>query len=233
MRRRILILAAAVLVIGFPGVAQAADSQLPPAKRFPVAKVRFEQNATDGDVEVVFEVVGDDDGLTALTIVSPDGRTVVDFKAPDASTLGVREFEFESPEPKDDDSLKAAYPAGEYTFLGTTSAGVTLRRTAQLSHELPATVSFLQPAQHAQGVDSQNLEITWTPVENAARYVIELEQSKLHVKLNSQQPASVAKFAVPNGLLVPGTKYQLGIGVVSEAGNISFVETSFTTAGKQ
>jgi hypothetical protein len=41
----------------------------------------------------------------------------------------------------------------------------------------------------------------------------------------------LAKLAVPNGLLIPGTKYHLGIGTVSDEGNVSFVETSFTTAG--
>jgi hypothetical protein len=231
MQTRVRILVVAALVLGFQGAARAADKQPVPSKPFPVAKVRFEQNATDGDVEVVFEIVSDDDGLTELAIISPNGRRVVDFKAPDTSTLGMREFEFESPEPKNVESLKAAYPPGKYTFLGTTTAGAKLQCTARLSYDLPATVSFLTPAKNAQGVDSQTLEITWTPVENAARYVVELEQPKLHVKLSSRQPASIAKFAVPNGLLVPGTKYHLGIGVESAAGNISFVETSFTTAG--
>jgi hypothetical protein len=34
-------------------------------------------------------------------------------------------------------------------------------------------------------------------------------------------------------LLVPGTEYKLEIGTVSREGNRSFVETSFTTAGKK
>ena len=32
------------------------------------------------------------------------------------------------------------------------------------------------------------------------------------------------------GFLAAGTEYELAIGTVSEAGNISFIETSFTTA---
>ena len=43
---------------------------------FAIASVHFEQNATDADVEVVFEVRGGDEGLTQLTVVSPDGRMV-------------------------------------------------------------------------------------------------------------------------------------------------------------
>ena len=233
MRRRILILAAAVLVIGFPGVAQAADSQLPPAKRLPVAKVRFEQNATDGDVEVVFEITGPDEGLTKFTVVAPDGRTVVDFTAPDADKkFGIREFIFESPEPTDVESLKAAYPAGEYSFAGATAVGVEFRGSSSLSHKLPPTTSFLNPTERATGVEFKNLEIGWTPVENVTGYVVELEQAKLDMKLIVTLPASTTKFAVPAGLLVPGMKYQLGIGTVSASGNVSFIETVFSTVAE-
>jgi hypothetical protein len=137
---------------------------------------------------------------------------------------------FESPEPKDVESLKAAFPEGVYTFEGTTAKGGQFRGTSRLTHELPPPVSFLHPAQRAEDVEVENLEITWTPVENLSGYVIELEQPKLDVKLIVHQPASAARFAVPNGLLVPGMKYHLGVGTVSANGNISFVETSFTTA---
>ena len=39
-------------------------------------------------------------------------------------------------------------------------------------------------------------------------------------------------FAVPNELVRPGLVYQLGVGTVSDKGNISFIETAFTTATK-
>src|SRR3954454_24865238 len=66
---------------------------------FDSASARFEQNATDGDVEAVFEAIAGDDGLTKLTITSPDGRAIVDFSAPGRSATGMRQFRFESPEP--------------------------------------------------------------------------------------------------------------------------------------
>jgi hypothetical protein len=221
-----LALVVGVVCLAAAGAAQASESQ-----PFPQAGVRFEQNATDGDVEVVFEVTGPDDGLTKLSVVAPDGRTVVDFTAPDATKFGIREFVFESPEPRDVDRLKAAYPAGEYAFHGTSPEGVQFAGTSKLSHELPPTVAFLHPTQDAEGVEPRDLMITWTPVDAAAGYVVELEQSRLDTKVVVRQPAAAAKFAVPNGLLVPGTKYALGIGAISAEGNISFVETHFTTAG--
>ena len=184
MRRRIRILAAATLVIGFHGVALAADDESASSKTFPVAKVRFEQNATDGDVEAVFDVIGRVTGLTKLTVVSPDGRTVVDFTAPDASTMGMREFVFESPEPTDVEGLKAAYPAGDYTFAGTTVRRPTPRH-GQTESRIAADclLPFGRPRM-LRTLSPTNLEITWTPVENVAGYVIELEQSKLDVKLS-------------------------------------------------
>ena len=196
---------------------------------FEVANVHFEQNATDGDVEVVFEVDGDE-GLAKLTMVSPDGRTVIDFTAPDASTLGIRQFRFESPEPGDIESLKAAYPEGVYTFTGVTVAGDKLHGESTLTHMLPATVSFLQPEADAEDdLGIEDLKITWTPVENVAAYIIEIEQDELNVNITAKLPASVTRFAMPDGFLLPGTEYKLSIGTVTDEGNTSFVETSFTT----
>jgi hypothetical protein len=241
MTRRIKILAGliVILLLGSYGVAQVGTGKessppVPPTGvAFTKANVRFEQNATDGDVEVVFEVKGGKEGLAKLTVLAPDGRTVIDFTAPDATTLGMRQFRFESPEPNDAKSLKSAYPEGVYTFSGSTSSGVKLQGKATLSHKLPATTTFLQPKAEAQDVPVKNLEIAWTPVKNLAAYIIYIEQDELDVNLTVRQSGAMATFDVPNGFLLPGTEYQLGIGTVSDEGNISFVETTFTTAGKE
>jgi hypothetical protein len=201
---------------------------------FAAASVHFEQNATDGDVEVVFEVKGGDEGLAKLVVVSPDGRTVIDFTAPDASTLGIRQFRFESPEPGDVESVKSAYPEGVYTFAGATAAGVRLHGRSTLNYKLPATASFLRPGAGARGVGAKDVEITWTPVKNLAAYIIEIEQEALDVRIRAKLPGSGAtSFAVPNGFLLPGTEYHLGIGTVTDEGNISFVESTFTTARRE
>ena len=231
MTRRVHIFAACALLLCSAHLHPALGDGLSTVQQ-PIeeASVRFEQNATDGDVEVVFEVTGPDEGLTQLTVVAPDGRTVVDFTAPDADKFGIREFVFESPEPRDVESLKAAYPAGEYAFAGATAAGVKFEGRSRLSHDLPPTTSFLHPTVRATDVETDNLEIRWTPVENVSGYVLELEQAKLDMKLIVTLPASAASFSVPAGLLAPGMNYQLGIGTVSASGNASFVETSFSTA---
>jgi hypothetical protein len=233
MTGRILILAGVFLFLGSSGPAFPADPKSMPPIPFPVAKVHFEQNATDGDVEVVFEVKGGERGLAKLTVMDPDGRTVIDFSAPDPSTLGIRQFRFESPEPRDVETLKAAYPGGVYTFAGTTASGDRLRGTATLSHRLPATTSFLKPGTGARGVSTGNLKITWTPVKNVAAFIAYIEQDELDVNITATLPGSATTFSVPDGFLLPGKKYQLGVGTVNDEGNISFIETTFTTAGKE
>jgi hypothetical protein len=217
------------LLIVAPGLGAKPATQ---SKPFPVANVRFEQNATDGDVEVVFEVTGRSEGLAKLTIDSPDGRTVVAFNAPDDSTLGIRQFVFESPEPKDVAALKAAYPEGKYEFAGQTASGAELHGTARLSHALPATTSFVSPPPDARGVAVKDLKIVWQPVPEVAGYVIEIEQDELEVNITARLPGSAKSFDVPEGFLRPRTEYQLGIGTVSVDGNISYIETTFTTAAE-
>ena len=233
MTRRKEILAGATLLLGVCSLAAGAGKESGASVPFATASVRLEQNATDGDFEVVFEIKGGKEGLAKLTVVSPDGRTVIDFTAPDASTLlGMRQFRFETPEPRDLKSLTSAYPAGVYSFAGATAAGERLQGKATLSHTLPATVSFLRPKADARVVGAKNLKVAWTPVKNAAAYMIKIEQSKLGVNLTSTLPGSASTFAVPDDFLRPGTEYQLAIGTVSPQGNISFVETTFTTAGE-
>jgi len=224
------LLAGLGLLLSIHGHVQAADKQSIPAAPFAVAQVRFERNATDGDVEVVFEVKGGKDGLSRLAVVSPDGRTVIDFKAPDASTLGIRQFQFESPEPKDNERLKSAYPAGVYTFTGATATGEKFYSQYRLEHELPATAILLRPEDRTRRISVEKVDITWAPLEHLGGVIVEIKQSESEVSITSELPGTATSFAVPPGFLVPDTEYELSIGTVNEYGNISFVETTFTTA---
>lgn len=210
----------------------AAEKPAAKSEPFELVSARFEQNATDGDVEVVFEALASDDGLTKLTVVAPDGRTIVDFAAPGRAAMGIREFRFESPEPTDKAALKKAYPEGEYTFTGSTSGGAQFKDKAALSHKLPPTTSFISPKADARNVATKDLKISWAPVKGVDGYMIEVAPSKTSAHLEVKLPASATSFVVPEGILMPGAECQLGIGTVSTDGNISVIETSFTTAGK-
>lgn len=200
------------------------------ATRFAVASVRFEQNATDGDVEVVFEVKGGDDGLTSLTVTAPDGRTVVSATSPDTSTMGLRQYRLESPEPTDAPRLQKAYPEGVYRFAGTSAGGTRYAGEATLSHRLPPGITGSTPADRAANVRVRGLRITWTAVPDVASYVVIIEQPELGFELSVTLPRSATSFAVPDGVLQPSQGYTLAIGTVAKGGNASYVETSFATA---
>lgn len=204
------------------------------AEAFEVAEVHFEQNATDVDFEVVFDIIGGDEGLLKLQIVGPDGRPVVDFTAPDASTTGVRSFVFESPEPHDLPSMAAAYPEGVYQFSATNSAGVELRSEATLEHALPATAELLNPEEDAEGVAINGLEISWSEVEGVSAYIVkvEIEDDVLKDNIAMSLSSSTTTFSVPDDFLRPGKEYKIAIGAVVEGGNASFIEASFFTEGE-
>lgn len=209
--------------------AHAAETGSAP-NSFPVASVHFEQNVTDGDSELVFQVKGGKDGLAQLTVVSPSGRTVIAFRAPDASTLGIRQFRFESPEPTDSGSVKVAYPEGIYNFSGTTFSGAKFVGKSTLSHLLPTTTSVASPAPKAASVSAKDLKVSWKAVKGVASYLVGIKQPESSVNITASVPASATSFAVPHGILSPGKEYKLSIGTVAANGNTSFIETTFTTA---
>lgn len=219
----------AAALVGLASSACAEDDESPgKAGRFGAAGIRFEQNATDGDVEVVFHAIGGAAGLTHLSVQGPDGRNVAEFNA-DAATLGLRSFILESPEPRDVEALKAAYPEGMYSFSALSLRGVELRGKYRLVHALPPTTKLLEPEPEATDVNPKALSIRWQGVDGVVGYKLEIEQDDLGIKLEVRLPASSTSFTVPEELLHPGTEYDIGVGTVSETGNISFIETSFTT----
>lgn len=227
------ILAGAALVLGSLGLAPSMPDRAPALLPFEMTSVRLEQNATDEDLEVVIEATAGEEGLATLAVVAPDGRTVINYSAPPNSSPGIRQFRFESPEPKEGKGLKAAYPQGEYTFKGATTAGKELQGVARLGYKLPATASLVSPQPNARRVAVKDFEIKWKPAENVAGYIVEIEQAELKVSIEAKLPGTETRFDVPEGFLRPGTEYHLGIGTLTQGGNAAFVETTFTTEGKE
>jgi hypothetical protein len=222
-----------VLVLTFGVFSQAQENEMKSTTPLPFdeATVRFEQNATDGDVEVVFEIKAGDEGLTELKVVSPDGRTIVNFSAPDASSLGIRQFRFESPEPTDIEALKEAYPEGKYRFSAVASDGSKYDGSTKLSHTLPGIISFLNPLPESENVSIQGLKISWGPVENVVVYMVEIDQDELNFNMTLKINGNQTEFMFPDGILVAGKEYTLAIGSVMKNGNSSYSETRFSTKG--
>ena len=187
---------------------------------FANVKIALEQNFTDQDTEVVIVAKGLDDGLNTLTVSTVDGMEILNLSAT-TSSLGVREFSVESPEPGLAEVL-AAYPAGTYVFEGVAANGVRLKSTATLSHELPSPTTLR--------VDTEAGTISWSTVTGVDHYVLELEREvdgEDVVKLTLEMPSDVTSFPIPAPMRVPG-EYQVGVAVVSRGGNTTVVEVNFT-----
>ncbi len=199
-------------------------------EKFEKAKIYFEQNVQDKDVEVKFDVIGGSAGLATVKVTAPDGRTVVDFKAGD-SKMGIRHLILETPEPKNDGTIEKDFPAGVYKFTGTLVGGKSLQGESTLSHKLPAAASFLRPRPDEKNVPLKGLRASWAAQKNLEAVVIILEQEKTGRDIRVTLAGDATSFAVPDGFLQPGLEYKIAVGTVAVGGNASFYETSFTTAG--
>jgi hypothetical protein len=220
---------AAVVLVGVTGIWNSAVLAEKKAHRFENAQMVFEQNATDGDVEVVFRIQGGDEGLKSLKIQGPDGSSVFEAECPAPGTMGLRQFNLESPEPRDTAKLRAAFPEGRYTFSATSASGMLYEGTAELRHALPDVAHIEFPQEDAE-VSPDALQIRWKAVPGVQGYVLELEQEETGLSLTAHLPADATSFSAPAGFLKPGEETTLGLGTVAASGNASFVEISFEIA---
>src|ERR1051326_942863 len=189
--RMVTMVMGAGLVIALPGAAHADG-------KFSKVGVYLEQTVEDEDSEVRFEAIGGDEGLVGLQVVAPDGRMVVDFKAPD-SKLGIRQVELETPEPKRTDGrLQKDFPEGTYHFSGTTVSGAKLQGEAKLSYAMPNATSLVRPRPDEKGVPTTGLQVRWSPVKDVGTWqvVVEHEASGRTFKVNL--PAAATAVGAPD-----------------------------------
>lgn len=209
--------------------AEAGNRRQPPTE-FDSATINVEQNATDGDTEVVITATAGDEGLQFFTIHTPGGRSVGQVFSLDRTIMGLREFVFESPEPAGE-AILAAYPEGTYTFVGISTTGERFRSEARLSHQLPVPTVITFPLADSE-VGTDSLTIEWSAVPGIREFILELENESADPEqvLQLNLPADQTSFEVPAVMLVPGADYQVGLATVAENGNVVFVETTFSTA---
>jgi hypothetical protein len=200
--------------------------------RFEQVIVRLEQTVEDGDCEIAFEATSGTTGLTALKVMAPDGRTVIDFKSPDTK-LGMRQIVLESPEPRNDGRLQADFPPGVYRFSGTLTSGATLQGEATLSHKFPSIARIVHPRPGERDVPATGLQIRWNPVPDAVAYVVVIEQEKTGHEIKVDLGVTANSFTVGDKFLVPGLEYKLAIGTVGKEGNRTISEIDFVTAERK
>jgi hypothetical protein len=221
-----------VAVICTPSAALAHErpgSGHKPTAEFSTASICVESNATDGDTEIVLRAVPEDDGLKRFYARAPDGRTVFSFNSADPTVLGMREFLLESPEPAGNRIL-AAYPEGNYAFVGRTHAGVRFFSRPRLSHRMPEATVIMAPLED-QEVPVSDLLVRWSPVPGVTQYLLEIENESADPEqsLTINLPPEASSFLVPAGWLTAGSEYQIGVATVAANCNIVFVESTFRT----
>lgn len=199
-----------------------------PCLEFSELHMTLEQNATDGDTEVVLFAKGQDEGLDRLTITGPDGRRVADIKA-DRRGVGIREFVLESAEPPDLDAVLGSFPEGTYFVTGRTVTGECITGEMFLSHQIAPATELLTP-QEDQVVPIDQVVLSWNAVAGAERYVVELNNEDTGAEFTFDVFPPTTSIAIPAHFLQAGSEYQFGVGVKMATGNITFVETTFFTA---
>src|SRR6267142_170854 len=123
-------------------------------------------------------------------------------------------------------NLPHQLPSRSHRF---TSNGMQFTGKSTLTHRLAGSATFVKPGQATATVAVKGLKLAWKPVEGVASYSVGIKHEESNVNLTALLPASSTSFAVPDGFLVAGKKYTLAVGAVTREGNITFVETTFTT----
>ena len=196
-------------------------------QQFSVLRMTLEQNATDGDTEVVLFAKGQDDGLHALSITAPDGRKVAKING-DRGGIGIREFALESAEPMDLSLVLGSFPEGIYRMRGTTVTGGCLMGSAYLSHQVaPATTLFTPAANEVVSIN--NVVLSWNNIAGAVLYTVGLKNKSLGNESSFQVFPPTSSLVIPAAMLAPGTKYQFSVAVKTTSGNITSVEIPFFT----
>jgi hypothetical protein len=212
------------------GLSLLAASAVAGPSEFEEATMYVEQNATDGDTEVVIAGTAGDDGLRRLYIKSPARDRMTTLLA-DEATPGMREFHFETPEPPGE-AILAFYPEGRYVLRGVSTTGEEFRSVLTLSHDLPPAVTILYPAEDAELPARQALVVRWSAAPGIEQFIVEIENESADPEqaLVINLPPDATSFRVPASFMRPGSEFQIGVHTVAENGNVVAVETAFTTA---
>ncbi len=237
--RRSLLLALLALVI---------VSLAPPDLRaapFSQRRIIIEVNATAGDGGI--QIFVDAAGWNRLEVFDPNGAKVVDVGGTgNVGMTGITELFFESAEPSFEDlpldQLLARFPAGSYTFQGTTVDGGRLSGKAPLKHNIPAGPSVVSPADGAALDSGAPLVIDWDPVTSpfpgttlpvtitTYQVIVERVRPQPLLAFSVFLPAAITEVTVPPEFLEANADYKFEVLAIEASGNQTITESEFTTA---
>jgi hypothetical protein len=151
---------------------------------FERASIYLERNASDEDVEVCFLVTANEEGLKALRVIAPDGRTIIDFKVSDSSW---------------------GYVTSTWKHSNRRSIMAGLRRM-QRRKARPS------PAHRESDETSRRRgrKLYWPAVKDVPSYVVTLEDNDDVRTLKATLPGRWTLFNIHEGLMVHGTEFKAG-----------------------
>ena len=196
---------------------------------FDDAEVFIEFNSTDEDVG--FHSTFDASGWKEAVICAPDGSKLAEFTARGSTErYGLSELFFEGAEPPLDeqslDEFFERFPEGEYTIVGETVEGDTLRSAAAFTHDIPDGPVMISPEQDEE-VDLDAVVIAWEPVTSPPGIEIVLYEllvapagpsPAIDFDLALELPSTVTEVQIPEELLRPGT-YEFEVLAIEVRGN--------------
>ena len=210
------------------------------------AKLNIEHNATDQDTG--FQGFVDSEGWKNLVFTGPDGTVLNIDGQGSLGDLGLTELFFETVEPENAEvpieDVLAMLPEGSYTIKGASiDKGKTIG-TAWLTHTIPAGPVLLSPAEGAVLPASQDLVVSWSPVDKtidgadatiiAYQLIIE-KDAPPHPHmigkfgLSIYLPASTTTITIPSEFFEAGTTYNWEVLAIEESGNQTLSSGTFQT----
>jgi Fibronectin type III domain len=234
MKRRLVALGLPLL-IGVSAVSLGSAGGDPKPVEFSDARLKVEINATDGDAGL--QIFLDGEAWNQVELLDPDGNAVVDVDVTGrAENYGLTELFSESSEPPFEefplDQFKALFPAGTYTFLGTTIDGTPMTGTATLTHDFPDGPRILSPVAGSR-VERDQVVVRWSPVTTPAgidiagyQVLVVQEEPVLRV-LSADLPATATRLTVPAEFVQPRTEYKVEVLAIETGGNQTLTELTF------
>jgi hypothetical protein len=201
----------------------------------------LEYNYTDQDLGLQLELGAEP--WRKLKIYDPCGEEILEVEG--ESTLkdfGLADLFFESNEPSFDEvslaEILAAFPEGEYRFVGRTIEGDKLVGVAELTHDIPDAPVIASPEEDEE-IDPGDFEVSWLPVttpsgiEIVAYQVIVTNADDEFFRYDVRVPADLTSLTVPAEFFEPGVEYELEVIAVEESGNQTISLLFFTTPDEE
>jgi hypothetical protein len=191
------------------------------------ARISFEYTASSDQAALVVEAESET-GLDRIEVRDPSGAAILGLRgAGTGRGQGMYGFRVEAAEAPPSD-LFDVYPEGLYRIRARTADGRLAVGTARLSHRLARAPVVLHPQSGQAGVPSSDLVLSWTPDPEAAEVRVNLEEGETD-RMSVRLAGGTGSFRVPDGVLSPGRRCLLEVGVVGADGNCTIVEVPFST----